>query len=68
MQLKFLSIVLAGAFAAAQPNLAPRPTVLWAASCSPPLKVAAGACVRSCPAGFADEGRVCMFRSLNGED
>jgi hypothetical protein len=27
--------------------------------------VAAGACVRSCPAGYEDRGRECVFRSLS---
>ncbi|GJD79162.1 hypothetical protein [Methylobacterium gregans] len=33
--------------------------------CRPPLKYAAGACVARCPAGFADTGRVCRFRTMN---
>ncbi len=33
--------------------------------CRPPLKYAAGACVRRCPAGFRDTGRVCRFRTMN---
>ncbi len=33
--------------------------------CRPPLKYAAGACVSRCPAGFADRGRVCRFRTMN---
>ncbi|KAB1069347.1 hypothetical protein F6X51_25495 [Methylobacterium planeticum] len=37
---------------------------VWATSCPPPLKLAAGACVRSCPAGYDDRGRECAFRSL----
>ncbi len=35
------------------------------AYCRPPLKYAAGACVARCPAGFADTGRVCRFRTMN---
>jgi hypothetical protein len=35
----------------------------FASQCRPPLKFAAGACVRSCPGGFEDRGRVCVFRS-----
>lgn len=37
----------------------------WAASCPPPLKDAAGACVASCPAGYEDRGRTCTFRSYS---
>lgn len=35
-------------------------------ACPPPLKYAAGACVRRCPAGFEDNGRTCRFRSMRG--
>ncbi|MCJ2012131.1 hypothetical protein [Methylobacterium sp. J-076] len=31
--------------------------------CPPPLKLAAGACVRDCPGGYEDRGRVCLFRN-----
>ncbi|WP_082504445.1 hypothetical protein [Methylobacterium sp. Leaf117] len=34
-------------------------------SCQPPLKFAAGACVRRCPAGYRDTGRYCRFRSMS---
>ena len=34
-----------------------------AASCSPELKYADGACVPTCPSGYADRGRVCVFRN-----
>ena len=37
----------------------------YAASCPPPQKLAAGACVTVCPAGYEDRGRECMFRSLS---
>jgi len=30
-------------------------------ACRPPLKYAAGACVRRCPAGYRDEGRTCRL-------
>lgn len=30
-------------------------------ACQPPLKYAAGACVRRCPAGYRDEGRTCRL-------
>ncbi|WP_246732841.1 hypothetical protein [Methylobacterium sp. BTF04] len=33
-------------------------------ACRPPLKFAAGACVRRCPAGYRDTGRTCRFRSM----
>lgn len=32
--------------------------------CRPPLKFAAGACVRVCPAGYQDMGRTCRFKSM----
>ncbi|TGE00547.1 hypothetical protein [Methylobacterium nonmethylotrophicum] len=35
------------------------------AYCRPPLKFAAGACVASCPAGYEDRGRTCVYRSLS---
>ena len=35
----------------------------FAASCPPGLKYAAGACVRTCPGGYADDGRWCEFRN-----
>lgn len=33
-------------------------------ACRPPLKFAAGACVRRCPAGYQDMGGYCRFRSM----
>jgi hypothetical protein len=30
-------------------------------ACRPPLKFAAGSCVRRCPAGYRDEGRTCRY-------
>lgn len=33
-------------------------------TCRPPLKFAAGACVRRCPAGYQDMGATCRFRSM----
>lgn len=33
-------------------------------ACRPPLKYAAGACVRRCPAGYEDMGRTCRQRSM----
>jgi hypothetical protein len=33
--------------------------------CPPGLKYAAGACVASCPSGYADQGRVCVFVSYS---
>ncbi|MCJ2011353.1 hypothetical protein [Methylobacterium sp. J-076] len=29
--------------------------------CRPPLKFAAGACVRRCPAGYRDDGAYCRY-------
>lgn len=37
----------------------------YAASCPPPKKFAAGACVTVCPAGYEDQGRVCVYRNLS---
>lgn len=33
-------------------------------ACRPPLKYAAGACVRRCPAGYEDMGRTCRQRNM----
>ena len=33
-------------------------------ACRPPLKFAAGACVRRCPAGYRDNGPTCGFKSM----
>ncbi|KAB1072405.1 hypothetical protein [Methylobacterium planeticum] len=33
-------------------------------ACRPPLKYAAGTCVRRCPAGYRDTGRCCGFRRM----
>ena len=33
-------------------------------ACRPPLKYAAGACVRRCPAGYQDMGRTCRYRTM----
>lgn len=37
----------------------------YAASCPPPRKFAAGACVIACPAGYEDQGRVCVYRNTS---
>ena len=37
----------------------------YTASCPPPLKLAAGACVAACPGGYEDRGRECVYRSLS---
>jgi len=37
----------------------------YAASCPTPKKLAAGACVTVCPAGYEDQGRVCVYRNLS---
>ena len=34
-------------------------------TCPPPNKLAAGACVPACPAGYEDRGRVCVYRSMS---
>ncbi|GJE46612.1 hypothetical protein [Methylobacterium soli] len=33
-------------------------------ACRPPLKFAAGACVRRCPAGYQDNGGYCRHRTM----
>ncbi len=33
-------------------------------ACRPPLKYAAGACVRRCPAGYQSFGGYCRFRNM----
>ena len=33
-------------------------------ACRPPLKYAAGACVRRCPAGYENLGRFCRLRNM----
>ena len=38
----------------------------FASSCRPPLKFVAGACAASCPAGYEDRGRVCVYRGGGG--
>ncbi len=37
----------------------------YAGSCPPPKKFAAGACVTVCPAGYEDQGRVCVYRNMS---
>ena len=37
----------------------------YAASCPPPKKLAAGACVIACPAGYEDQGHVCVYRNTS---
>lgn len=37
----------------------------YAASCPPPKKFAAGACVTACPAGYEDQGRICVYRNMS---
>jgi hypothetical protein len=37
----------------------------YGASCPPPKKFAAGACVAACPAGYEDQGRVCVYRNTS---
>ena len=68
----FRMALLAIALATATPALANpvnaanpdyRYTRQFAASCPANLKYAAGACVLACPGGYADRGRVCVFRN-----
>jgi hypothetical protein len=51
-----LTLVLAGAVPA---------RAQYAAACPPPEKLAAGACVSACPAGYEDQGRVCVYRNTS---
>jgi hypothetical protein len=37
-----------------------------AQSCPPPSKFAAGTCVQSCPGGYEDTGRTCVYRRQGG--
>ena len=37
----------------------------YATACPPPKKFAAGACVVACPAGYEDQGRVCVYRNTS---
>src|SRR3954447_14090065 len=64
--------LLAVALATATPALADpadaanpdyRASQQLAASCPPELKYADGTCVSTCPSGYADRGRVCVFRN-----
>lgn len=50
---------------AAHPGPANSQASSWATSCQPPLKLAAGACVRSCPAGYTDTGPTCVFQDMS---
>jgi hypothetical protein len=43
----------------------PNCAVAQAASCPSPLKLAAGACVQSCPGGYEDRGRECVYKNLS---
>ncbi|MBP1181244.1 hypothetical protein [Methylobacterium sp. PvR107] len=37
----------------------------YATACPAPKKLAAGACVTACPAGYEDQGRVCVYRNMS---
>jgi hypothetical protein len=37
----------------------------YATACPAPKKFAAGACVAACPAGYEDQGRVCVYRNMS---
>jgi hypothetical protein len=41
----------------------PPPAGAQTTACKPPLKFAAGACVVTCPGGYEDRGRECVYRS-----
>jgi hypothetical protein len=66
-RLALLTIALAAATPAlAQPaGPAYRSARPFAASCPAGLKYAAGACVPTCPGGYADVGHECVFRNMN---
>ena len=55
------------AYRSASPLTAPdyRSARPCAASCPAGLKYAAGACVPTCPGGYADVGHECVFRNVN---
>jgi hypothetical protein len=55
------------AYRSASPLAAPdyRSGRPFAASCPAGLKYAAGACVPTCPGGYADVGHECVFRNMN---
>jgi hypothetical protein len=63
-------LLLAGAFAITVPALAgPAQSYLFGEqrfrnACRPPLKYAAGACVRRCPAGYQSFRGYCRFRNM----
>ena len=65
-----LALAAAGAIAASGPASAGRAQdylfgeARFRDACRPPLKYAAGACVRRCPAGYRDQGRTCRFRNM----
>jgi hypothetical protein len=54
-------------YRSAKPFAAPdyRSARPFAASCPAGLKYAAGACVPTCPGGYADVGHECVFRNMN---
>jgi hypothetical protein len=41
------------------------PQTQYATTCPPPRKLAAGACVAACPAGYEDRGPVCVYRNTS---
>ena len=66
-----LLAVLGLPFVAVRPAAAESPSKAYlyggrqlGTACRPPLKFAAGACVRRCPAGFEDNGRTCRHRTM----
>ncbi|GEO98572.1 hypothetical protein [Methylobacterium haplocladii] len=67
----FLALVVALPLGAAVPAAAQGPAQSYLFgekrfrnTCRPPLKYAAGACVRRCPAGYDSLGGYCRFRSM----
>ncbi|KQP73113.1 MULTISPECIES: hypothetical protein [unclassified Methylobacterium] len=72
-RLALLMVAVAGPIGLAIPAMAQSPAKdylfqeqRFSRACRPPLKYAAGACVRRCPAGYEDMGRTCRQRSMRG--
>lgn len=59
------TILLSGGLDAGAANRSGYQAKAFRNSCRPPLKFAAGACVKRCPAGYRDTGRYCRFRSMS---
>ncbi|GJE49484.1 hypothetical protein GOFOIKOB_2521 [Methylobacterium tardum] len=61
-----VATILAAALSAIMLALPAAPAqAQYATACPPPKKFAAGACVTACPAGYEDQGRVCVYRNMS---